>query len=87
MMVTTRLPALAGSAAIRRAAHTLAPAEIPFESQIVESGNLFKHKDGTVYAAGQVKKKLDETLRNYMEKNGFNKHPYIYWNSNESEIY
>ncbi len=65
----------------------LAPGEIPFESQIVESGNLVKHKDGTVYATGQVKERLDEALRNYMEENGFNKHPYIYWNSTESETY
>jgi hypothetical protein len=58
----------------------LSPDEIPFESQIVESGNLVKHKDGTVYAAGQVKERLDETLRIYMEKKDLNKHPYVYWN-------
>jgi hypothetical protein len=60
----------------------LAPSEIPYEFQSIESGNLTKYRDGTVFAAGSLKKRLDKMLRDYMEEHGFNRPQHIYWKSN-----
>ena len=51
----------------------------PYEEEYIKSGLLIKWGNGIVCAAGATKERLDGILKDYMEKNGFNKKPYIYW--------